>query len=121
MSYFSALIKDARCSFHSRIDSTQLLLTILGDLLDETQLWLVIKDARCSFHSKIDSAQLLLTILEDKLDETQLWLVDILKLKDKDELLIFMKHTKENKTTLHLGDVNFQTLTNMSVVTILES
>ena len=36
MNYFSTLIKDARCSFHSKIEGAQLLLTILGDKLDET-------------------------------------------------------------------------------------
>ena len=61
----------------------------------------IIKDARRSFRSKVEGAQLLFTIFGDKLDETeyQIWLVDVLKLKDRNELLCFMKYAKEDKTT----------------------
>lgn len=43
MNYFSKLIKDARCSFCSKIEGAQLLLTIFLDKLNETeyQVWLV--------------------------------------------------------------------------------
>ena len=43
MNYFSKLIKDARCTFRSKIEGAKLLLTILGDKLNETehQVWLV--------------------------------------------------------------------------------
>ena len=61
----------------------------------------MIKDARCTFHSKIDGAKLLITVLGDKLNETEyrVWLVDAFRLKDRDELLSFMKYAEGDKTT----------------------
>ena len=61
----------------------------------------LIKDARCTFCSKTEGAKLLLTILGDKLNETeyQVWLVDVLRLKDRNELLSFMKYMEEDKIT----------------------
>ena len=43
MNYFSKLIKDARCTFRSKIEGAKLLSTILGDKLNEIehQVWLV--------------------------------------------------------------------------------
>ena len=61
----------------------------------------LIKDARCSFCSKVEGTQLLLEIFGAKLDETdfQIWLAEVLRLKDRDELLIFMEYSEEDKTT----------------------
>ena len=61
----------------------------------------LIKDARRSFCSKVEGAQLLLKIFGAKLDETdfQIWLAEVLRLKDRDELLTFMEYSEEDKTT----------------------
>ena len=60
----------------------------------------LIKDARWSFCSKVEVAQLLLKIFGAKLDETdfQIWLAEVLRLKDRDELLTFMEYSEEDKT-----------------------
>ena len=62
---------------------------------------LINKDARRSFCSKIEGAQLLLKIFGAKLGETdfQIWLAEVLRLKDKDELLTFIEYSEEEKTT----------------------
>ena len=61
----------------------------------------LIKDARRSFCSKVESAQLLLKIFGTKLDETDflIWFAEVLRLKDRDELLTFMEYSEEDKTT----------------------
>ena len=61
----------------------------------------LIKDARRIFSSKVEGAQLLLKIFGAKLDETdfQIWLAEVLRLKDRDELLTFMEYSEEDKTT----------------------
>ena len=60
----------------------------------------LIKDARRIFCSKVEGAQLLLKIFGAKLDETdfQIWLAEVLRLKDRDELLTFMEYSEEDKT-----------------------
>ena len=61
----------------------------------------LIKDARRSFCSKVESAQLLLKIFGTKLDETDfpIWFAEVLRLKDRDELLTFVEYSEEDKTT----------------------
>ena len=61
----------------------------------------LIKDARRTFCSKVEGAQLLSKIFDAKLDETdfQIWLAEVLRLKDRDELLTFMEYSEEDKTT----------------------
>ena len=63
----------------------------------------LIKDARHSFCSKVEGAQLLLKIFGAQLDETdfQIWLAEVLRLKDRDELLTFMEYSEEDKTTFN--------------------
>ena len=64
----------------------------------------LIEDTRRSFCSKVEGAQLLLKIFGAKLDETdfQIWLAEVLRLKDRDELLTFMEYSEEDKTTFTL-------------------
>ena len=61
----------------------------------------LIKDARHSFCSKVEGVQLLLKIFGAKLDETgfQIWLAEVLRVKDRDELLTVMEYSEEDKTT----------------------
>ena len=55
----------------------------------------LIKDARHSFCSKVEGVQLLLKIIGAKLDETgfQIWLTEVLRVKDRDELLTVMEYS----------------------------
>ena len=62
----------------------------------------LIKDARCGFRSKVEGAQLMYSIFRDKLDEAdfQIWLVDALKLKDRNELIVFLSYSAEESSAI---------------------
>ena len=64
----------------------------------------LIKDARHGFHSKVEGAQLMHSIFGDKLDEVDfnMWLVNALKLKDRNELIMFLSYSGEESSAIIL-------------------
>ena len=62
----------------------------------------LIKDARHGFRSKVEGTQLMYSILGDNLDEVdfQMWLVDALKLKDRNELIMFLSYSAEESSAI---------------------
>ena len=62
----------------------------------------LIKDARRGFQSKVENAQLIYSIYGNKLDEVdyQMWLVNALKLKDRNELIMFLSYLAEDSSVI---------------------
>ena len=62
----------------------------------------LIKDARPGSHSNIEGVQLMYSIFGDNLDEVdfQMWLVDALKLKDRNELIMFLSYSAEESSAI---------------------
>ena len=62
----------------------------------------LMKDASCGFHSKVEGSQLIYFILGDNLDEVnfQMWLVDALKLKDRNDLIMFLSNSAEESSAI---------------------
>ena len=62
----------------------------------------LVKDARRGFRSKVEGAQLMYSIFGDTLDEVdfQMWLVDALKLKDRNELIMFLSYSAEESSAI---------------------
>ena len=62
----------------------------------------LIKDAGRGFQSKVENAQLIYSIYGNKLDEVdyQMWLVNALKLKDRNELIMFLSYLAEDSSVI---------------------
>ena len=62
----------------------------------------LIKDARRGFQSKVENAQLIYSIYGNKLDEVdyQMWLVNAFKLKDRNELIMFLSYLAEDSSVI---------------------
>ena len=62
----------------------------------------LIKDVRRGFHFKEEGAQMIYSVFGDKLDEVDfhMWLVDALKLKDRNELIMFISCSAEESSAI---------------------
>ena len=78
----------------------------------------LIKDARRGFQCKVENAQLMYSIYGNKLDEVdyQMWLVNALKLKDRNELIMFLSYSAEDSSVITSSGHNLLSINERELV-----